>query len=269
MIYGGIVLFILGLVVGSFLNALVYRTQKKLSMRGRSLCPECKKKIAWYDLFPVLSWVLLRGRCRHCKKAVSPQYPLVELLTGVLFFLVGLKYLDLSLLWITGGTVEMILQTVLLIMVVSSLIAISLYDIREKEIPNTYNLFFIITSGLLLFVKAWEAGSWNDLLATLAIAAIVFAALWAFVVFTKEKMFGGGDAKLIFGMILFLGAARAFLAFLLGSWAAAIFGLTLITLKKANRKTAVPFGPFLALGTLGALFWGDQIISYYLKLVMG
>lgn len=303
MILGGL-LFVLGLCVGSFINSFLWRYSNKKTFKGRSICPKCGKKIAWYDNLPVISWFILRGKCRSCKKPISIQYPMVELMTGIIFGIVGVfsnpssvisSVIDRSLsqkgvspLAILGqnGLILNFTLLFLILIVVAVLITISVHDHKTKEIPNGFNMFFIIAAFLYLLVSNYSGSGLRfnaqNITYGLMTAAIAFAFFYSFVYFSKETWMGGGDAKFAFGMGLLLGPANTFLAILLGSVIGSIYGLSAIFLsnlkknhlnskktKIVNLSSEIPFGPFLAIGTYVSLLFGTKIIELYVKIILG
>jgi leader peptidase (prepilin peptidase) / N-methyltransferase len=326
------ILFFLGLCAGSFLNAFLWRYQTKQSLGGRSMCPNCKHQIAWYDNMPVLSYLILRGKCRHCKKPISMQYPVVELLTAIAFLLVGLfsnpgKILGTWLNVISTSSLVIptavegslkgflgfarndmllvlnVLMLSILLLVTSTLILIAVYDFKTKEIPNGFNLAFITTS--LIYISSFQllTNSYqlliflNNLLPYLLSGIVAFLFFYTFVYFSKETWMGGGDAKLAFGMGILLGPWNTLIAIIIASWSGAVYGLTMIglariknqevqksrevldsarTIKNLAPKTShlsssheVPFGPFLALGTIISLLFGSQIVAWYARIFLG
>jgi prepilin signal peptidase PulO-like enzyme (type II secretory pathway) len=272
-----------GFASGSFLNAYLWRYENKVSLSGRSMCPKCKKVIAWYDNIPVISYLFLLGRCRGCHKPISIQYPLIELGTAGIFFLISVfsrpgvilsgwvnGLCDTPLLSIDKHIWLNIILLLILFVACSYLVLIAVYDFKTKEIPNGFNLglvFFALIYAILISIDT-SATFLNFLLYPLT-ALIAFLFFYAFVYFSKESWMGGGDAKLAIGMGLLLGPVNTFLAILISCWAGAIFGIILMVQKKAERKTEIPFGPFLAFGTLTALFFGSQLISWYARIILG
>lgn len=242
-----VVIFLFGLVAGSFLNCVIYRLEAKDSfLKGRSFCPFCRHSLGWLDLIPVLSFVLLKGKCRYCQKPISFQYPLVEIVTGVLFFLVF--YYSVS-----------VYQMIYHLIAVSFLIIVFFYDLKHYIIPDKVIYPAIIIAFLF---------SLPLLMSDLSFVLSAFLAggfFLAIVLITRGKGMGIGDIKLGFLMGLLLGwphiVTALFLAFILGS----VVGVLLILLGKKGLKSEVPFGPFLITGTFLALFWGDKILNWYLN----
>ncbi len=240
--------FLLGTVIGSFLNVLVLRYNTGRSLAGRSGCFSCGKKLDWYELLPVVSYLIQGGKCRGCGSKISTQYPLVELGTGVLF---ALTFQELwPLFTVDGAPLYIPILTVVFYLVVwSILMAITAYDIRHKIIPDGLVYSFITLSFLyavLTGATAWWVG-------TAVLMAVFFAALWFF---SGGRWMGFGDAKLTLGLGLLLGPSKGLAALVLAFWAGAVFGISLLLIRGryATMKTEVPFAPFLILGALLAFF---------------
>lgn len=242
-----ILLFPVGLVLGSFLTVVAHRVPRGESVvGGRSRCPECGAQIAAYDNVPVLSWLALRGRARCCGARISPRYPLTELATGALFAAVGVAFHDDAA------------QLLLGLVFVATLVAVTVTDLERRTIPNKV---LIVASVLGVAIAAvGEPGSLPErAIAAAAAGGLLFAAALAY-----PRGMGLGDVKLAATMGLFLGrevAPAIFVALLAGS----LVGLALIARHgAAARKRAIPFGPFLALGGLVGLFAGEELIDWYL-----
>jgi len=250
-------IFLFGLIVGSFLNCVIFRLERgKSFLKGRSYCPHCKHKLAWYDLIPVLSFVTLRRRCRYCKKLISWQYPIVELATGILFVLVINTQLSAINYQLS------IISSIYYLLIVSFLIIIFIYDFKHFIILDKV-LFPIIAISFLYLIA-------NNQLSIINYSFSAFGASGFFLLiylFSRGKYLGFGDVKLAILLGLLLGWPRIILALFLSFLIGGIIGLGLIVLSKKKLKSEVPFAPFLIFGTLVALFWGEQIISWYLSLV--
>jgi len=274
-------IFIFGLVVGSFLNVVILRLgTKKSALKGRSFCPHCKHTLAWYDLIPVLSFVLLKGRCRYCAKKISWQYPLVELATGLVFlqaFVILSVAKDPSVLpqiprfLVSLGMTILVVRCGLLLAVCSLLIIIFVYDLKHYLIPDKIIFPAIVVAFLYQISLRLTAYGQRLTLTTFYPLLAAFGAATFFlllVLITHGKGMGVGDVKLAFLMGLFLSwpqiATALFIAFLSGG----LVGLVLILTHKKKLKSMVPFGPFLVSGTIIALFWGEKIVSWYWKILL-
>ncbi len=248
-------LFVLGTCVGSFLNVCIHRLPKEeLSVVSPpSHCPNCKTPLKWYDNIPVLGYLLLQGKCRYCSLPISARYIFVEVLSGYLF-------VEYDILF--GHSPEYIAYLYLTL----SLVVVTFIDIKYQIIPDEIN-FLGMLAGLLLstlFPSLHSAdthlsGFLNSLYGIFAGGGIVyFIGVFGEFVFKKEAM-GGGDVKLM-GMIgAFLGWKLALLSFFLAPFFGSVIG---IYVKYVKKEDIIPFGPFLAMGALTALFWGNDIISY-------
>jgi len=237
---------VLGAMVGSFANVAIYRLPRHQSLvTPRSRCPHCGHPIRAWDNIPLLSFLLLRGRCRDCGAPISWRYPLVEALTAALFLAVWL--------WFGASLASLRAALFALIMVI-----VIFVDLDHRIIPNALT-YPGIALGLLL---AWGGGARGFLTAVTAAlgAGLVFLAI---AVLSRGGM-GGGDIKLAALMGAFLGwpliAAALFVSFMVGG----IVGVALLATGRRRRKDPVPFGPFLAVGGLAALFWGERLIRWYL-----
>lgn len=256
MIY--IILFILGLCFGSFLNVLIYRTTHEGSpWKGRSYCPKCKKKIFWYDNIPLLSYILLRGRCRSCGKEISPSYPLVEFLTAIQFVWVGfIIQKNLAFLGQFEGFYSFF-YLVYLIFIFYILLGITIADFKHYLVPDSLVIPGIVVSALFVLTSYnFIYGDYKSYFLSGLGAAGFFASL---ILITRGKGLGWGDVKLGLLMGLFLGWPKilvaVYLAFLTGS----LVGVILILAGKKKFGQTIPFAPFLVWGTLLAFFWGKEL----------
>jgi leader peptidase (prepilin peptidase)/N-methyltransferase len=237
---------IFGLVVGSFLNVVIARVPIGLSVwRPRSACPGCATPIAWYDNVPVLSFLLLRRRCRACRMAIPWRYPVVELLTGAAFAL-GFA--------IFGPTADFAVAAALL----AALIAITAIDLRHQIIPDVITLPGI-AAGLAASLLPGRGG-WLDSLIGVAVGGGIFLVI----IVASGGGMGGGDMKLGAMLGAFLGWKLGLLALLLGVLSGGTVAVGLLLLGRKGRKEAIPFGPYLALGGAVSLLWGEGILAWYL-----
>jgi len=241
------IVFVLGLVAGSFVTAVAHRVPRGLSIAGpRSMCTSCGAQIAAYDNVPVLSWLLLRGRARCCGVRISPRYPLTELAVGALFAATVAVYWDEPA------------EAAIGCLFVAMLAAVTLTDLEQRIIPNK-----VLIVGALICI-AIAAPTDPSGLPERAIAAAAAGTVFFVVVLAYPKGMGLGDVKLAATMGLFLGRAVApaiLAALLIGS----AVGLALIARHGSEaRKMAIPFGPFLALGGVIGLLAGDQLVDLYL-----
>lgn len=261
-----IFLFLLGISIGSFLNVIVFRTIYGTSpLKGRSYCDHCKKPIPWYQNIPILSFILLRGRCSACHKRIPIQYPIVELLTGLLFvwwYFIGQGF------FLLATQPWSLVQPVFWLGIGIILLLIFAFDLFYGVIPD------LVSYAFFAWVVLYRLGLYltnifqpQDLFNSI-IAAIVLTAFFYFLYFiTKKKGFGLGDVKIAPSLALLLGwpdlIVAVFSAFTIG----AVFGLILISLRKKQFGQTLPFAPFLVIGVVIALLWGNQLINQYLSLL--
>ena len=244
---GAAIAAVFGAVIGSFLNVVVWRLPRGENLaKPPSACPSCKAPIKPYDNVPILSWLILRGKCRNCGARISPRYPLVEALTAALFAAVVLRFGADSDVWLP-------------LVFVAVLVAITFIDLDLQIIPDKITAPAAVVGAVLVLTTRTDDIA-EHAISALAAFAFLFAAVYAY-----PKGMGVGDVKLAFVMGLYLGrnvAPAMMIAFLTGT----IVGLAIMARKgvAAGRKTKVPFGPFLALGSVTALFAGDEIVDWYL-----
>lgn len=261
-----LIFFILGLMVGSFLNVVVYRLRVAESfVVGRSHCPHCRTQISWYDNIPVLSFILLKFRCRACKEKISWQYPLVEIFTAFIFVFIGHSYflLDDFYTWI---------ETFYYLGIASFLLVIFVYDFLYMEIPALAlwpGVVFAVAFNLFFDWNSYDFSAGPLGLATYSGTLGALAAFFFFfllVAISKERWMGMGDAYLVIFLGLIVGWPEILLALMASFSLGAIIGLALITFGKKKMESQLPFAPFLVLGTLIAIFWYDPIVEWYLGL---
>ena len=244
---------VFGLLIGSFLNAWAYRLPREISIaRGRSFCPTCSAPINWYDNVPLASYLALRGRCRACKAHISLRYPLGEAGTAVLFVLAAV---------LTGASWLLPLQ----LLFISVLVLVSQTDLEFHEVPGDV-LLVAGTVGLVGMIALHPHRWWVYVAASLGAAGFLLLVRFLYKVVRGVTGMGIGDVSISFFLGAFLGAAvvpAMFLGFLLG----AVAGIVVLTREEGNMKTALPFGPFLAVGGVVMLFAGQPIIHAYLHLI--
>jgi leader peptidase (prepilin peptidase) / N-methyltransferase len=236
-----------GLVIGSFVNVVIARLPQRRSLWApRSACPECGNQIAWHDNIPLISFVALRGRCRACAARIPWRYPLVEAVTAALF----------ALAWVifAGDVRDFVVAAVFL----AALVAITFIDLRHQIIPDAITLPGI-AAGLAASLIT-ERISWVESVGGVLLGGGLFVAI---ILLSRGGM-GGGDLKL--GAML--GAFLGWKVLLVGLFVAVTLGgisaITLLASGRLARKDAIPFGPFLAVGGIVALFWGRAIVAWYL-----
>lgn len=267
--------FIFGLIVGSFMNVCIVRLP-----RGRSIisppshCPRCKDRIKFYDNIPLISFLVLRGKCRSCGEPISLRYPFVELLNGLFYVWIYREF------WLSG-------ETLLVMALCSSLIVITFIDFDHQIIPDAITLPGMLV-GLTLapfFMSAladplpfqlgrlvphagpYLTGFLNSFIGLVLGAAPLLAIGWTWEKLRHIEAMGGGDVKLM-GMVgSFLGWKGALLTIMLGAVTGSVVGIALIAFRRHRMDRVIPFGPFLALGAVVTTFYGFDIISWYLGLI--
>ena len=251
-----------------------------MTLSGRSICPKCKKQIAWYDNIPILSWIILKGKCRHCQKPISIQYPAIELLTATVFLL----------LWITSSSglalsqwfdgiynlqftiynafpILEFLKLILLFSYFILLILIGLHDAKTKYVLTKYVYIATgigLTFSLLHFSKVPTFVEIYPYLLAIIVPASI---LWLMARLSKEKIMGYGDADIALAIGALLGWTKIIPAYYFAFITGSIYGLFVIIRKKGGLKSEVPLGPFLISGALFGLLYGQQIIDWYLGIV--
>jgi leader peptidase (prepilin peptidase) / N-methyltransferase len=244
---------LLGLVVGSFLNVVIWRVPRRESVVSPpSHCPGCETEIAPYDNVPVVSWLVLRGRCRHCGKRISARYPLVELASCGLWIAMALRF---------GASWELPAYLVL----VSALLALALIDLDTFLLPNKIVYPLTVALVVLLALAAVLDDAGDDFVRALLGGLSAFA-FFGIVHLISPRGMGFGDVKLSFSLGVALGWiswGSVFLGLFLGFLLGAVVGMALIATKVKSRRDHVPFGPFLAAGTVLAILFGQVLLDLY------
>lgn len=258
--------FAFGLVIGSFLNVCIYRIPRKIFFKqARSHCPQCNALIPWWGNVPVLSWFLLRGRARCCGAKISWQYPLVELTTGLLF--VGLYWLFPFFGRFSEGYVlnpAELIRFIHAIVFSCLLLVCSVIDMQHRIIPDVISLPMIAASPLVAMVHP-DLTLASSLIGVVAGGGIFYALAWFYYLLRKEAGLGMGDVKLLAAIGGWLGYQSLIPTIFLGSISGAVFGIgAIIITKNTHMKTAIPFGPFLALGAFAYLVAGGRVWEWFL-----
>ncbi|HBA71391.1 MAG: peptidase A24 [Geobacteraceae bacterium GWC2_55_20] len=245
--------FVFGMVVGSFLNVCICRMPKEESIVSPpSHCPHCNYQIRWYDNIPVISYLLLRGRCRGCGARISLQYPLVEMLNGIITLLLFLRF---------GPT----LAFAVLFVFCSALVVITFIDIEHQIIPDEISLPGIIIGFVMSFFL--QGHNWlNSLLGILLGGGSLLLVAYGYQWLTGKEGMGGGDIKLLAMMGAFLGWKSIPFIILASSLVGSVVGVSIMLLQKKDSKLAIPFGPYLAFGAVLYIFYGRPLIEWYLNL---
>lgn len=255
-------LFLIGLAIGSFLNVVIYRLVHDDSpLRGRSYCDHCKKPIAWYDNIPLFSFIVLRRKCRHCHTEIPWEYPAVELLTGALFvwwYIVGFTFFQLS----TGPLT--IIQPLFWLTVGVLFVVIVFTDITYMIIPDSTVLILTVASLFYrLYLTNLGVMRMQDFGYSVGIATLATLFLFGLFLLTKGRGMGFGDVKLIFPLGIIVGFPNLLVAFFTACISGAVVGMIMMFLKKKKITGVIPFGPFLIVGSVVALVWGDAILHWY------
>lgn len=251
MIY--VFIFLLGAAVGSFLNVLIDRLPKGQSITGRSHCDYCRHQLSGADLIPIVSFFLLKGRCRYCRKKLSWQYPLVETITGILFVLIfnfKFQILNYFLLVTYFG-------------IISCLIVIFFADLKYQIIPDSLQVAVFIFSIIYHLASRIPISQFLNFLISGFIVTLPILFLW---LITRGRGMGFGDVKLAFNIGFLLGIKAGFLALYFGFIIGAVVGLFLIFLGKKKLKSKIAFGPFLVLGMVVMMFWQKEIFQLINKI---
>jgi prepilin signal peptidase PulO-like enzyme (type II secretory pathway) len=250
---------VLGAIIGSFLNVVILRLHEGRSFaRGRSACPDCHHVLSWQELIPIASFVFQGGRCRHCGKKISWQYPSVELATAILFGLAIWLHPQLAVspddwrLWLS------LLRDWIFI---SYLVIIFVYDLRWYLILDKVTVPAIVTALALNLILGI---SWQGMLLAGVVGFVFFALQF---VISKGKWIGGGDLRVGLLMGLMLSWPNILVGLLVAYVSGSVIGIGLVLKNKKEFGSKIPFGTFLAFGTIVALFWGQGIVSWYLRLI--
>jgi len=266
-------LFFMGLIIGSFLNVVILRFEESRgffhwpALTGRSRCPHCRKILRWHELIPLVSFLSQKGRCRRCRKRLTVQYPLVEFLSG-LIFLLPIYFYSLS--------PDYLLFSAILIMAALTLLTLSVVDLQRFVIPDQLNFFLGFLGAAAVFAPRPEsflgpaarlAGFFDAPLPNRLLGAAAGFALLGLIYFlSRGRAMGFGDVKLAAAIGLLLGWPDVFLALALSFVIGALFGIFWILTGRKKFKSAVPFGPFLAAGTMIVILFGRQLVGIYFNL---
>ena len=243
-----IIIFIFGIVIGSFLNVCIYRIPKKEDIvKINSHCMSCNYKLKWYDLVPIFSYIFLGGRCRKCKTKISIQYPLIEGLNGILYVLV---------MAVNGVTIESLLYCLMF----SALVTLSVIDFRTYEIPFGINLF-ILTLGLIRVALDYR-NFLNYLIGFISVSGF----LYLLFLLTKGRGIGGGDIKLMAVSGLMLGWKCNILALAIGCIVGSV--IHIIRMKVSKEDHVLALGPYLSVGIMIAALWGETLLTWYFAVIL-
>lgn len=247
-----VVVFLYGIVIGSFLNVCIYRIPAGESIvKVRSHCMNCNYQLRWYDLIPLFSWLCYRGKCRKCGQKISVQYPLIEALNGIIYVMI----------FIINGfdTGEQLLVSVLYCLLVSALLGLSVIDWRTYEIPFGFNVFISILGYIRL---ALDHENWSEyVIGFFVVSVFLELILWI----SGGRAIGGGDVRLMATCGLLLGWKNIILAFVAGCILGSV--IHIIRMKRTGAEHVLAMGPYLAAGVMIAALWGEPLIDGYLHLI--
>lgn len=254
IIYYSLFMFVAGTAIGSFINVLIDRLPNGQSIFGRSHCDCCQHTLAWYDLIPVVSFLWLKGKCRYCGKKLSWQYPMIEILTGVIFVLI----FNFSFGFPQD---RQFLNLLIHLGFASTLLVIFFADVKYQIIPDSMQTAFLIFSILLRLQEAPSFYHLSSIINYLLSGLVVMLPILLLFLLTRGRGMGFGDVKLAFNMGFLLGIFGGLLALYVSFIIGAVVGLIMLILKLKKLKSKIAFGPFLIIGTVVMLVWGDKIME--------
>ena len=257
-IFIAVLIFVIGIVIGSFLNVVIYRVPKEESIASSpSACQSCGHRLTAIDMIPIFSFVFLGGKCRHCKAKISPQYPIVEALTGALFLLLYLKF---------GLSYWLLVYAAL----AALLVAISFIDFKHMIIPNGLVIAMLVVGAAVLAATIFTGyfGWWLDYVIGFFAGGLPLLLIGMFTMYVlKKEAIGGGDIKLMAAAGLVIGWKLVIPAYLIGIVLGAIVSVILLATKIKKRGDEIPFGPYLCVGIMASVFFGNELIDWYLGLM--
>lgn len=241
--------FLFGITLGSFFNVVGLRVPKKMPFAyDRSFCPSCHKQLSWFELIPVFSFIFQRGKCRTCQQKISLIYPIIELLTGLLFVLCYLM-------------IGIELELIIALLLISMLMIVFVSDITYMLIPNKVLLFFLPLFMMMRVIQPLDPW-WSSITG----GTVAFILIALIIIVSKGGM-GAGDMKL-FGLLgIVLGLGKVLLTFFLASLLGALIGMILLLRKIIKRKQPIPFGPYIIVASIISYFFGDIIIEWYFSII--
>lgn len=249
-----ILISLYGLLIGSFLNVCIYRIPKEESIVfPSSHCPNCGTNLKWYDLVPIFSFIVQRGKCRYCGEKISPQYPIIELLNSIIYLIIYIKF---------GLTLEFFFYAIIF----SLLIVITVIDLQHMIIPD---ILIILILGITIVYKVLSYIVYSkspELLNSIG-GLVLSGALFILIIILSKGGMGGGDVTLIGALGFILGIKKIFFTIFLSFILGAIISVFLLITKIKGRKDPIPFGPFIILGFFIVVFWGEKLISWYVSLL--
>lgn len=249
-----ILIIIYGLIIGSFLNVCIYRIPREESIAfPSSHCPKCGTSLRWYDNIPLFSYIILGGKCRHCKVSISLQYPIVEALNAFLYVVLFIHF-------------RMTIDFIFYALISSVLVIITFIDLKEMIIPDILVLIILVLSVLHKTLNYFILGISPQILNSLG-GLLLAGTIFLLIVILSRGGMGGGDVTLIGALGFIMGVKKIlvtiFLSFILG----AFLSLILLAIKIKTKKDPIPFGPFIILAFYVTLLWGDSLINWYLNMI--
>ena len=245
-----IIIFLLGVIIGSFLNVCIYRIPKGESIIfPSSHCTSCGTPLKWYDLIPIISFIIQRGKCRYCGEKISLQYPIVEFLNGILYLILYYNF---------GFNLDFIFYGIIF----SILIVIFFIDLYYQIIPNGLNILILISSITYKLLQFILYNIQLDLINSL-LGLIVSSGLFLLIIIISKGGIGGGDMKLIGVLGFILGVKKIILTIFLSFVLGAIISILLLLFKIKGMKDPIPFGPFICIAFIITIFWGDNLLLWY------
>ncbi len=270
-----IILFIFGIAIGSFLNVVILRYDGEhflfdtKMIGGRSHCMHCKQTLRWFELVPIVSFLIQGGRCRRCKARLNIQYPIVELLSGLIFMFVPLALgIDAGVISASGIATPLIIIAALWVAAFEALLVTAVIDIRLGIIPDEGNIFLGVIAIFLIILSAGYFGGQESAVMAKIIGAVAGGAFFALLIaITRGKGMGMGDLKLAIPLGLLFGWPNIVFVTVFAFVIGAVVGVIEIVFGKNSMKGTLPFGPFLALGAATVFFWGPAIFTWYMSLL--
>jgi prepilin signal peptidase PulO-like enzyme (type II secretory pathway) len=264
--------FIIGICWGSFANVLIDRGQKEKSILGRSKCDYCHYKLRWFDNIPILSFLILRGKCRKCENKLSWQYPIIEFLTGLVFIVTWFILQKNSFVLANNFEMQDLLVSIYFLGVVYLLWVILVWDFKYMIIPD---FLIIIGLGLTFFYKIYQMilqGNYSDIfnnpLAESLLGGIVLSGFFGLLYwYSKGKWIGGGDVKLGFWLGMLVSLKMVYFLILISYTLGAVIAIFLLLFFKKKMKSEIPFGPFLIIATWVIIFYQDYILKIWNNLI--
>lgn len=250
-----ILIFLLGTIIGSFLNVCIYRMPKGQSIvYPPSHCPNCSTPLKWYNLIPILSFIVQRGKCGYCGEKISPQYPIVEFFNGVFYLMLFYKF---------GLNLDFIFYSIIF----SILIIIFFIDLYHQIIPNGLNILILVLGIIYKFLQFILYNKPLDLINSL-LGLIIASGVFLLIIIISKGGMGGGDMKLIGVLGFIIGLKRIVLTIFLSFIIGAIISIFLLLFKIKGRKDPIPFGPFICLAFMAVVFWGDNLFLWYMDTLL-